>query len=52
MTCVLPVVGEDGITRMLRSCVDGPNFRGDKVRWSEVGTIPEGTYGAPRIGDH
>ncbi len=52
MTCVLPVVGNDGVTRMLRSCVDGPNFRGDKVRWSEVGTIPADTYGAPKIGDH
>ena len=26
MTCVLPVVGEDGVTRMSRSCVDGPVF--------------------------
>jgi dihydroorotate dehydrogenase electron transfer subunit len=48
MTCVLPVVGDDGITRMLRSCVDGPVFRGDRVRWSEVGTVPMGTLGAPR----
>lgn len=47
MTCVLPVVGEDGITRMLRSCTEGPVFRGDRVRWSEVGTIPPDTVGAP-----
>jgi len=52
MTCVLPVVGDDGVTRMLRSCVDGPVFRGDRVRWDEVGTIPEGTLGAPVIGGH
>jgi len=45
MTCVLPVIGEDGVTRMLRSCIDGPVFRGDRVRWSEIGTIPEGTWG-------
>jgi len=45
MTCVLPVIGEDGVTRMLRSCVEGPIFRGDRVRWSEIGTIPEGTLG-------
>ncbi len=45
MTCVLPVIGEDGVTRMLRSCVEGPIFRGDRVRWSEIGTIPEGTWG-------
>jgi dihydroorotate dehydrogenase electron transfer subunit len=52
MTCVLPVVGDDGLTRMLRSCVDGPVFRGDRVRWSDVGTIPEGTVGAPVSGGH
>jgi dihydroorotate dehydrogenase electron transfer subunit len=47
MTCVLPVVGEDGVTRMVRSCVDGPVFRGDVVRWDEVGTIPFDALGAP-----
>ena len=52
MTCVLPVVGEDGITRMLRSCVEGPVFRGDRVRWSDVGTIPADTLGAPVEGAH
>ena len=48
MTCVLPVVGADGVTRMLRSCVEGPVFRGDRVRWADVGTVPTGTLGAPR----
>lgn len=52
MTCVLPVVGEDGVTRMLRSCVEGPVFRGDRVRWSEIGTIPPDTLGAPAMGGH
>jgi dihydroorotate dehydrogenase electron transfer subunit len=47
MTCVLPVVGEDGVTRMLRSCTDGPVFRGDRVRWSDVGSIPSDALGAP-----
>jgi dihydroorotate dehydrogenase electron transfer subunit len=47
MTCVLPVVGEDGVTRMLRSCVEGPVFRGDRVRWRDVGSIPPETLGAP-----
>jgi len=47
MTCVLPVVGEDGVTRMARSCVDGPVFRGDLVRWDDVGTIPVDALGAP-----
>ena len=50
MTCVLPVVGEDGVTRMVRSCVEGPVFRGERVRWSEVGTVPAGTMGAPAGG--
>jgi dihydroorotate dehydrogenase electron transfer subunit len=47
MTCVLPVVGEDGVTRMVRSCVDGPVFRGDLVRWDDVGTVPFDALGAP-----
>jgi dihydroorotate dehydrogenase electron transfer subunit len=47
MTCVLPVVGDDGVTRMLRSCVDGPVFRGDRVRWADVGTVPPDALGAP-----
>lgn len=47
MTCVLPVVGDDSITRMVRSCVDGPIFRGDRVRWNDIGTVPSDTYGAP-----
>jgi len=47
MTCVLPVVGDDGVTRMVRSCVEGPVFRGDRVRWADVGTVPADTLGAP-----
>jgi hypothetical protein len=47
MTCVLPVVGDDGVTRMVRSCVAGPVFRGDTVRWDEIGTIPFDALGAP-----
>jgi dihydroorotate dehydrogenase electron transfer subunit len=46
MTCVLPVIGDDGVTRMVRSCVEGPTFRGDRVRWDDVGTVPADTYGA------
>ena len=49
MTCVLPVIGDDGVTRMVRSCVDGPVFRGDRVRWAEVGTVPADTWGAPVV---
>jgi dihydroorotate dehydrogenase electron transfer subunit len=50
MTCVLPVEGDDGVTRMVRSCVDGPVFLGDRVRWDAVGTVPAGTYGASVAG--
>ena len=48
MTCVLPVVGDDGQTRMVRSCVEGPVFRGDRVRWDALGTVPSDAVGAPR----
>lgn len=47
MTCVLPVIGDDGTTRMVRSCTDGPVFFGDRVRWADVGTVPPDTLGAP-----
>jgi hypothetical protein len=47
MTCVLPVIGSDGITRMSRACMDGPVFRGESVRWDEAGTIPFDAFGAP-----
>jgi dihydroorotate dehydrogenase electron transfer subunit len=47
MTCVLPVVGDDLQTRMVRSCVEGPVFAGDRVRWDDVGTVPPETGGAP-----
>ena len=47
MGCVLPAIGTDGITRMVRACVDGPVFRGDLVRWDDVGTIPFDALGAP-----
>jgi dihydroorotate dehydrogenase electron transfer subunit len=47
MTCVLPVVGDDGVTRMVRSCVEGPVFRGERVRWADVGTVPADALGAP-----
>ncbi|MHB8342174.1 MAG: dihydroorotate dehydrogenase electron transfer subunit [Mycobacteriales bacterium] len=48
MTCVLPVVGEDGRTRMVRSCVEGPVFRADRVRFDAIGTVPADAVGAPR----
>jgi dihydroorotate dehydrogenase electron transfer subunit len=47
MTCVLPVIGDDGVSRMVRSCVEGPVFLGDRVRWNDVGTVPADVLGAP-----
>jgi dihydroorotate dehydrogenase electron transfer subunit len=56
MTCVLPVTGNDGVTRMVRSCVEGPVFRGDRVRWDAfgegIGRVPADAVGAPRVGGH
>jgi dihydroorotate dehydrogenase electron transfer subunit len=56
MTCVMPVTGNDGVTRMVRSCVEGPVFRGDRVRWDAfsdgVCRVPAGTLGAPSAGGH
>lgn len=46
MTCVLPVVGEDGVSRMTRSCVEGPVFAGDAIRWNDIGTVPDDVWGA------
>jgi dihydroorotate dehydrogenase electron transfer subunit len=47
MTCVLPVIGDDAVSRMVRSCVEGPVFLGDRVRWNDVGTVPADVLGAP-----
>ena len=29
--CPVPVIAEDGVSRLVRACVDGPVFRGDRV---------------------
>ncbi|MGY2081141.1 iron-sulfur cluster-binding protein [Modestobacter sp. SYSU DS0657] len=50
MTCVLPVVGADGRTRFARSCVEGPVFGGDRVRFGDVGTLPADVVGADAMG--
>ena len=56
MTCVMPVVGDDGLTRMVRSCVEGPVFRGDRVRWDAFDNgwcrVPEDAHGAAAMGGH
>ncbi|WP_406831089.1 dihydroorotate dehydrogenase electron transfer subunit [Pedococcus sp. KACC 23699] len=56
MTCVMPVVSKDGVTKMVRSCVEGPVFRGDRVRWDAFSDglcrVPDDAVGAPRTGGH
>jgi dihydroorotate dehydrogenase electron transfer subunit len=56
MTCVMPVVGADGLTRMTRSCVEGPVFRGDRIRWDAFdgkhARVPDDCVGAPKEGGH
>jgi dihydroorotate dehydrogenase electron transfer subunit len=56
MTCVMPVRGNDGVTRMVRSCVEGPVFRGDRVRWDAfsdgVCRVPADAVGARGMGGH
>jgi dihydroorotate dehydrogenase electron transfer subunit len=59
MTCVLPVRGADGLTRMTRTCVEGPTLDGAAVRWDAVrcgpgsgSDVPADCVGAPRPGGH
>jgi dihydroorotate dehydrogenase electron transfer subunit len=50
MTCVLPVIGDDGRTRFSRSCVEGPIFGGDRVRFADVGRLTADVVGADAMG--
>jgi dihydroorotate dehydrogenase electron transfer subunit len=50
MTCVLPVRGDDGKSRFVRSCVDGPVFDAARIRWADVGTLPPDLVGADAMG--
>jgi dihydroorotate dehydrogenase electron transfer subunit len=50
MTCVLPVIGDDGRTRFSRSCTEGPVFGGDRVRFADVGRLPHDVVGADAMG--
>jgi len=50
MTCVLPVRGSDGVSRFVRSCVEGPVFEAGRVRWADVGTLPADLHGADGMG--
>ncbi|WP_397203561.1 hypothetical protein, partial [Nocardioides sp.] len=35
--CPVPVIAEDGASRLVRSCIDGPVLRGDRVHWEALG---------------
>jgi dihydroorotate dehydrogenase electron transfer subunit len=50
MTCVLPVRGDDGKSRFVRSCVDGPVFDALNVRWADIGRLPGDLVGADAMG--
>ncbi|MDQ1662660.1 MAG: dihydroorotate dehydrogenase electron transfer subunit [Blastococcus sp.] len=50
MTCVLPVIGDDGRTRFSRSCTEGPIFGGDRVRFGDVGRLTADVVGADAMG--
>lgn len=52
MTCVLPIVDEDGVTKMLRSCVAGPIFDGSKVRFADLNKLPPDVFGAAGMVGH
>lgn len=47
MTCVLPVRGDDGVTRMTRTCVEGPTLDGAALRWDAIGSGPGGGSAVP-----
>jgi dihydroorotate dehydrogenase electron transfer subunit len=34
--CALPVLGEDGVARVVRGCTEGPVVRADRVRWDAL----------------
>jgi dihydroorotate dehydrogenase electron transfer subunit len=48
--CAIPVCGNDGITRMLRICTEGPVFNVDLVRWQSLQEVPDDCAGARAVG--
>lgn len=51
MTCVLPVLDDDGVTRMTRACTAGPVLPAERIRWDAVQahgvSVPADAVGAP-----
>lgn len=52
MTCVLPVRQDDGTSKFVRSCVEGPVFDAERVRWADVGSLPPDLLGADAMAGH
>ena len=52
MTCVLPVRGATAAVAFVRSCVDGPVFAADRIRWADVGRLPDDLVGADAMKGH
>ncbi|MBM3691025.1 MAG: dihydroorotate dehydrogenase electron transfer subunit [Actinobacteria bacterium] len=52
MTCVLPIIDENGITKMTRSCISGPVFDAAQVRFADINKLPSDVYGADAMGGH
>lgn len=46
MTCVLPMRDGTGPTTMSRACVEGPVLSADRVRWDQLGKVPDDCVGA------
>ena len=50
------LAGDNGATRMVRSCVEGPVFRGDRIRWDAFAdglcSVPEDAVGAAGMRAH
>jgi dihydroorotate dehydrogenase electron transfer subunit len=52
MTCVLPIIDDDGVSKMIRSCVAGPVFDAARVRFDDINTLPPDIYGADGMAGH
>jgi dihydroorotate dehydrogenase electron transfer subunit len=48
--CALPVRGNDGVSRLVRVCTEGPVFNADLVRWHDLRGVPEDAAGTTVAG--
>lgn len=40
-TCTVDVIAADGVRRRVRTCTEGPVFRGDRVCWDDDGAVQQ-----------